>query len=207
MDFREIQDAYMRRRGLDYFENSRRAIYAQRAYAIANPQQCKDYGANVWGLTASDGPADVELENAGGKRRYRGLRRARRRGRRRHARRLHAGADRGGRHRLPFAPELAIPAVLDDAQALRQVHLREVRLPRRLQPELRLRRPAAHGRCIPGFGWVAGDYLGIDQGAIFAMIENYRSGMVWDVMRKNRLPPARPATRAGFTGGWLTASR
>ena len=45
--------------------------------------------------------------------------------------------------------------------------------------------PVRHGRYIPGFGWVAGDYLGIDQGAILAMIENYRSSMIWDVMRKN----------------------
>src|SRR2546430_10757226 len=33
IDFRGIQDAYMRGRGIDYFENSRRATYAQRAYA------------------------------------------------------------------------------------------------------------------------------------------------------------------------------
>ena len=32
----------MRRRGLDYFENTRRAVYAQQAYAIANPHRCKD---------------------------------------------------------------------------------------------------------------------------------------------------------------------
>ncbi len=65
LDFRDVQDAYMRRRGLDYFQNTRRAIYAQQAYAVANPRQCKDYGATIWGLTASDGPADMELEVAG----------------------------------------------------------------------------------------------------------------------------------------------
>src|SRR5437899_8543606 len=43
IDFRKLQDPYMRRRGLDYFENTRRAIYAQQAYAIANPRRCKDY--------------------------------------------------------------------------------------------------------------------------------------------------------------------
>jgi hypothetical protein len=37
IDFRGIQDASMRERGIDYFENTRRAAYAQRAYAIANP--------------------------------------------------------------------------------------------------------------------------------------------------------------------------
>jgi hypothetical protein len=56
VDFRGLQDAYMRERGLDYFENSRRATYAQRSYAIENPKGWRSYGANIWGLTACDGP-------------------------------------------------------------------------------------------------------------------------------------------------------
>jgi hypothetical protein len=56
VDFREVQDDYMRRQGITYFENSRRATLAQRAYAIANPQGHRGYGPNVWGLTASDTP-------------------------------------------------------------------------------------------------------------------------------------------------------
>ena len=39
IDFRGIQDAYMRERGLDYFENSRRATLIQREYAIRNPRE------------------------------------------------------------------------------------------------------------------------------------------------------------------------
>src|SRR3546814_3438744 len=41
------------------------------------------------------------------------------------------------------------------------------------------------GAVDPVHGWVANDYLGIDQGPILAMMENYRSGLVWKVMRKN----------------------
>ena len=49
-----------------------------------------------------------------------------------------------------------------------------------------------------------GDYLGIDQGPIVLMIENYRSDFVWKVMRRN--PHIRLGLqRAGFTGGWLDA--
>ena len=59
IDFRGIQDAYMRGKGIDYFENSRRATLSQRAYAIANPARWQGYGADVWGLTASDGPLDA----------------------------------------------------------------------------------------------------------------------------------------------------
>ncbi len=36
VDFRGIQDAFMREKGIDYFENSRRATYVQQQYAIDN---------------------------------------------------------------------------------------------------------------------------------------------------------------------------
>ena len=60
IDFRGIQDAYMRERGLDYFENSRRATYVQREYAIRNPREFAFYGKDCWGLTASDGPGPAD---------------------------------------------------------------------------------------------------------------------------------------------------
>jgi hypothetical protein len=34
------------------------------------------------------------------------------------------------------------------------------------------------------------------------MIENYRSGLIWRLMR-NCAPIVRGLRRAGFTGGWL----
>ena len=56
-------------------------------------------------------------------------------------RRRHDRADRRRRRRSPFAPEIAIPAVARDARALRRsTSIRQVRLPRRVQPELH-RRP------------------------------------------------------------------
>src|SRR5687767_877454 len=70
IDFRGIQDAYMRGKGIDYFENSRRATLSQRAYAIANPGQFRGYGENVWGLTACDGPIDADLTIDGRKVRF-----------------------------------------------------------------------------------------------------------------------------------------
>ena len=56
IDFRGIQDAFMRERGIDYFENSRRATYVHQQYAIRNPLQFEDYNERCWGITASDGP-------------------------------------------------------------------------------------------------------------------------------------------------------
>jgi hypothetical protein len=64
IDFRGIQDAYMRAKGIDYFENSRRATLANRAYAIDNPLGWADYGADVWGFTASDIPSSYRARGA-----------------------------------------------------------------------------------------------------------------------------------------------
>ncbi|MGQ0640619.1 MAG: glucoamylase family protein [Gemmatimonadaceae bacterium] len=59
-----------------------------------------------------------------------------------------------------------------------------------------------HDRVVTGKGWFDTDYLGIDQGPIVAMIENYRSGLVWDRMKRSPYI-VTGLCRAGFTGGWL----
>jgi hypothetical protein len=59
-----------------------------------------------------------------------------------------------------------------------------------------------HGRRVRGVGWVASDYLGVDQGPIISMIENHRSELIWDVMKRNP-HIVRGLKRAGFEGGWL----
>ena len=59
-----------------------------------------------------------------------------------------------------------------------------------------------HGRVDPQHGWVDGDYLGIDQGPIIAMLENWRTELVWKTMRTNPYI-VRGLRRAGFSGGWL----
>ena len=55
--------------------------------------------------------------------------------------------------------------------------------------------PLRHGRRVRGMGWVATDYLGIDQGPIISMIENYRSELIWTVMKRNRVHARRPEAR------------
>lgn len=64
VDFRYIQDAYMRGKGITYHENSRRATLAQQAYCIANPGGWVGYGATMWGLTAGDGPTGYNARGA-----------------------------------------------------------------------------------------------------------------------------------------------
>ena len=68
--------------------------------------------------------------------------------------------------------------------------------------------PGIH-RTLPGLkdaGWVDPDYIGIDEGPILAMIENYRSELIWCVMRGD--PYLRQGLeRAGFSGGWLESGQ
>lgn len=40
----------------NYFKNNQNMALINRAYATENPKKSKTYGANAWGLTASDGP-------------------------------------------------------------------------------------------------------------------------------------------------------
>ena len=64
IDFRHTADAYMNSHDSTYFQNSRRATLAQRAYCVANPLGRVGYSSNVWGLTACDGPAGYAAHGA-----------------------------------------------------------------------------------------------------------------------------------------------
>ena len=51
--------------------------------------------------------------------------------------------------------------------------------------------------------WVSEWQFGLNQGPIILMIENYKSGLIWDIMK--RCPPIINGLRkAGFKGGWLS---
>ena len=201
IDFRGIQDPYMRSHGIDYAENTRRATIAQRSYAIANPQGYRDYGPTIWGLSACDGPIDATLTVDGRQRKFYTY--------------AARGAD-GGDIRddgtitptaaissMPFTPDISMEAML----AMRERYgdhlytrygFLDAFNPTLNDPSVK---PQA-GTIDPQLGWFDTDYLGIDQGPIIAMIENYRSGLVWNVMKKN--PHIRTGLqRAGFSGGWL----
>lgn len=200
IDFRGIQDAYMREKGIDYFENSRRATLAQRAHAIANPMKWRDYGENVWGLTACDGPLDGVLEIDGQRRQFFTY----------SARGAAAGEIRDDGTLAPtaavssiaFAPEIAVPAMETMIRNWGAHIYQQYGFLDSFNPTLTFPTKLQMGHIVPGVGWIDHDYLGIDQGPIVAMIENHRSGLVWNVMRKNE-HVRRGLKRAGFTGGWL----
>jgi hypothetical protein len=198
IDFRGIRDKYMAAKGIDYFENSRRAVRAQRAYAIANPGGWTGYGEDVWGLTACDGPGDFKQRLNG------------------RTREFFSYSARGPDDRddgtlaptaaaasIAFEPELAAKAVATmHARYGRGIYGRYGFLDSFNPTLTRTTEPLKHGKIVPGIGWVDGDHLGIDQGPILLMIENLRSGLVWNTMRRN--PHIRRGLeRAGFKGGWL----
>jgi hypothetical protein len=200
IDFRGIRDAYMRGHGIDYFENSRRAAYSQRAYATANPAGWREYGANVWGLSASDGPLDSTVVVDG------------------RARQFHTYWARGAAATvirddgtiaptaaaasIAFVPEIAMPAIRAMRERYGDALYQRYGFLDAFNPTLRVTLPLHHGRVDSTLGWFDADYLGIDQGPIVAMIENFRSDLVWKTMRKNTYI-VRGLRRAGFTGGWL----
>ena len=192
IDFAGIQDDYMREKRIDYFENSRRATYVHRQYAIANPARYDAYNENSWGLTATDGPGPATYTIKGIKRRFFGYK----------ARGAPEGPDDGSiapwavAASLPFAPEIVRPAL---------AHF----------DRLKLRANNAYGFKAtfnasidqkPGQSplWISPFHFGINQGPVLLMIENHRTRLIWNLMRQ--CPYLLSGLgRAGFSGGWLGA--
>jgi len=188
IDFRGIQDRFMREKGIDYFENSRRAAYVQRQYALHNPHEFQGYGENCWGLSAGDGPGNLTLRRDGRNRRFFGY----------SARGVPYGPDDGTiapsatLGSIAFAPTIAISSLRHLFAQYPEMAAKYM-LPSGLNPTF-----AGTGRRC----WTSEDYFGLDQGLIVMMIENYRSQMLWNLMR--RCPYIRVGLqRAGFTSGWL----
>jgi len=190
IDFRGIQDDFMRGRGIDYFENSRRATYVQQQYAIRNPKGFRGYGEYDWGITASNGPGPATRRVGGIRRRFLGYR----------ARGVPHGPDDGTlaawsvAASLPFAPEIVLPTLAHD-----------IAVSPGITNEYGLVCSANETYPVPGrkrSGWLSSAHFALDQGPVILMIENYRSGLIWRLMR-NCLPIARGLRRAGFAGGWL----
>lgn len=190
VDFRGVQDRYMRERGIDYFENSRRATLVQREYATRNPRGHAGYDESAWGITACDGPGPLEATDDGPGHHAWSYR----------ARGAPFGPDDGTlapcavAASLPFAPDV----VTSSLKALCERYPAVV-------GQYGLTSSFNPSRTVRGHGsyWVA-PYYAIDVGPVVLMTENHRSGLIWRLMRRNRYL-RRGMERAGFTGGWLDA--
>lgn len=194
VDFRGIADAPMRKRGLDYFENSRRATLVQQRYALDNPKGFLGYGESCWGITACEGPGPAQLDLEGVQRIFLDY----------VARGVPDGPDDGTLApwgviaSLPFAPEIVAPTVAK-LRALGMGRQGPYGFTATFNPTF-----PAEGK--GPFGWVSPYNFGLNDGPILIMIENYRTGLVWNLMRRS---PAlvRGLRRAGFRGGWLDPTK
>ena len=190
VDFRGIQDSFMREHNLDYFENSRRATYAQQEYARRNPNGFKGYSEVCWGLTACEGPGPGDLIIDGVKRVFYDY----------VARGVPDGPDDGTVApwavvaSLPFAQEIVLPTL---------EHFNEIEIgvdhPYGLEATFNPTFPDERCRDC---GWVSPWHFGINEGPIVLMIENHRTDFLWRLMRNCPYVLAG-LRRAGFTGGGL----
>jgi hypothetical protein len=194
IDFRGIQDPFMREKRSDYFENSRRATAVQQQYALRNPKWCKGYGENCWGITSGAGPGFSTQRAEGGiERQFYGS----------VARGVPFGPDDGtlapwaAVASLPFAPEIVLAALRHFRNTYPEVVSKDGLLTS-FNPTFDTGDGARRG-------WLCPEHYGLDQGPVALMIENYRSGLLWRLMREC---PAivTGLRRAGFRKGWLRSS-
>ena len=140
----------------NYWEQNRRHSLINHKYAIANPKNFCHYSDSLWGLTASDDP-EVGYQA--------------------HAPFGFHGTDNGtitptaALSSMPYTPEESIKALRTFYYYL----YNDLWGPYGFKDAFNL-----------DLNWFANSYLAIDQGPIVVMIENYRSGLLWDVFMKNQ---------------------
>ena len=166
IDFRDIQDDYMRSRGITYHENSRRASLAQHAYCVANPLGWVGYADSLWGITASDDPSGYLAHGAPPAESENGT-----------------IAPTAALSSIVFTPEYSIPF----AHKMWNTYRTQGWGPYGFTDAFNLTQD-----------WWGSAVLGIDQGPILLMIENHRTGAVWNRFMQNA-DIQRGLTLAGFT--------
>jgi len=192
LDMRGIQDEFMRAKGIDYYENSRRATHVQREYAIRNPLGFAGYGENFWGLTASDGPGRTTRRIDGINRSFFDYA----------ARGAPYGPDDGTvapwavLASLPFAPEIVLPTLHHFQDVYPQVtgeYCFRCSFNLSFSDEVK-----SDGHA----GWTSPYHFGINLGPVVLMCENYRSDLLWRLMRSCPYV-VKGLSRAGYRSGWL----
>jgi hypothetical protein len=187
IDFRGIQDQFMREIHFDYFRNTQNAVSIQREYAARNPSGFLAYGRDLWGITAGDGPSNGEKTLHPRDRRFYGYM----------ARGVPFGPDDGTiapwamLATLPFCPEEALRGTRHLLDRFPEVCIGD-RFSSGFNPA------TLDGQSL----WLSPGWYGLDQGLLVMMIENYRTGLIWNLTRRSSLL-CRGLERAGFAGGWL----
>lgn len=143
-DFRGVRDSHA-----DYWQNSVDATLAQRAWSAEQSSRFQFWSADMWGLTASDGPRGYIAWGTPG-----------------------FEPDRSDGTLVPCAPAGSLPfAPRECLTALKRM--------REIGGDKLWGRYGFADAFNPQTGWVASDVIGIDQGITLVMAENLRSELVW----------------------------
>ncbi len=191
LDCKGIFDDLNTKVGIDYFENTRRATQMQQQYAIDNPLGFAHYGENGWGFTASDGPGPATGVIDGVKRKFYKYK----------ARGAPYGPDDGTISpwavvaSLPFLPEVVLNTLRHAIESLDFEKHHAYGFDASYNATFQTEKNKSNN-------WVSEWQFGLDQGPIILMIENYKSGLIWNILKK--CPHIINGFRsAGFRGGYL----
>ena len=153
IDFRNMTDD----KGVNWFDNSVNATYANYEYCVKNPEKFKTLNAEQWGLTACDTPSG-----------YSGLLGTLPSGTGMEKRFNNDGtvAPCGAIGSIVFTPEIVLPtinnyATLMDGSLIGDYGFYDAFNFENNKP------------------WIARSVIGIDKGITVLMIENYRSEIIW----------------------------
>lgn len=140
----------------DFWERNRNHVLIHRAYAMANPKKYKGYGADSWGFTSSDDPLVGYTSHHPGTPDENGT-----------------VSPTAALSSLPYAPQEVLPVFRHFYYDLGKQLLGKYGF-----------YDAFNLNMVSG-QQVVRSYLAIDQGPIAAMIENYRSGLLWTLFMQN----------------------
>lgn len=164
--------------GVDWYENTRNAVMANRDWCRDHSSDYKSYGTNRWGITAGSGPDNNYIVPGHPPR---------------------GANDNQGQYGTlhPYGAAMSLPFVPEDAMAA----LAEMR---HLQVDGKAAWKSPEeggygfqdGFCLDEH-WVSDQVIGIAQGPMLLMIENARTGLIWKLMMKNDII-RQGLTRAGF---------
>jgi len=166
--------------GVNWFDNTRRAVEANRDWCRDHSSEFSSYGRDRWGITAGSGPGGKYVVSGHEPR--------------------GAKEDQGQHGTLhPYGAGMSVPFVPDDAvKALRAMRGLKV------DGKAIWKSPQEGGYGFwDGFNidrnWVSDHVIGIAQGPMLLLIENARSGLIWELMMRNPYVQSG-IRRAGFVG-------
>lgn len=162
IDFRNLRDY----QGTDWFENARRATRANYLYTLDNATKYLTYSENSWGISAGDGPNEYRAYGA--------------------------QPATNNTHNGTITPYAAIASInyWETESLTAAVHYASI-------PQLQTAYGFADSYNLGPVNdtynptiaaltpWYDSHVLGIDKGISFLMIENYRSGLIWEMFMNN----------------------